>query len=408
MSLETKPNQVPQLHLGDQLVSTGTHEADDLLVPQSSNRHVTLSIIVPSLNEEQGIQQVLRQAKNAIVELNIPSEIIVADSSTDQTPTLAREMGAFVVKPPEMGYGSAYRYGFRHARGDYVAIGDADCTYNFEEIPRLFRLVQNGEADMAIGSRLNGNIENGAMPLLHRYIGNPLLTRFLNAFYDAGVSDAHSGFRVLSREALNEMNLESSGMEFASEMIMQAGSLGLSIAEVPITYHERRGDATINSFRDGWRHIKFMLLNAPGHLFLIPGAVFMFIGALIMPFAYYNVNFGSISFGIHSMIAGSLLSIVGFQIASLGIFAIITGEPINKPSDPMTNLVIEWMSLEKGATIGALIFGIGSLYAIFLISRWLGSGFSTLPMLMSDIAAFTAIILGVQMVFASFFFGHVE
>ena len=361
----------------------------------------TLSVVVPTLDEEGGIGECIERIENAFYELGVDGEIIVSDSSTDRTPEIAREMGARVVVPDEPGYGYAYRYAFAHARGKYVAIGDADTTYDFEELPKLFELVANGEADMAMGSRLAGEIRPGAMPALHQHVGNPLLTKFLNVFYGAGVSDAHSGFRVIEREALDSLDLSSDGMEFASEMIMAAGAAGLEIREVPITYHEREGEATLDGFQDGWRHVRFMLLNAPGHLFSLPGIGLGTLGAIVMGAAFFGIGVGGFVPGIHSMIAGSLLTIVGYQVAGLGLFAGIAGNPISAPSDPLTEWVLERATLERGATFGASVFALGGGYAAYLLAQWIDSG--SLPLLTGDVLAVTTIVLGLQTIFFSFF-----
>ena len=361
----------------------------------------TLSVVMPTLNEEDGIAECVRRIETAFWELDVDGEIIVSDSSTDRTPEIAREMGAVVVTPDKPGYGYAYRYAFRHARGEYIAIGDADTTYDFEELPKLFELVTEGEADIAMGSRLAGEIKPGAMPPLHQHVGNPLLTKFLNVFYGVGVSDAHSGFRVISREALDSLSLTSDGMEFASEMIMAAGAEELRIAEVPITYYEREGEATLDSFEDGWRHVRFMLLNTPGHLFSLPGIALSTLGTAVMVAAFLGIGVGGFVPGIHSMIAGSLLLIVGYQVAGLGLFAGITGNPITSPNDPLTEWVVERATLERGATLGGSVFTVGGVYALYLTIQWLESG--SLPLLLSDVLAFTAIVLGLQTVFFSLF-----
>jgi len=350
-----------------------------------------------------GIGECIDGIETALEDLEVTGEIIVSDSSDDRTPEIARERGARVVEPDEGGYGAAYQYGFDHVRGEIVAMGDADTTYDFGELPKLFELVASGEADMAMGSRLDGEIKPGAMPALHQYVGNPLLTRFLNAFYDAGVSDAHSGMRVMTADALEEMRLGTSGMEFASEMIMEAGARDLDIAEEPITYHEREGDATLDSFEDGWRHVRFMLVNAPGYLFSVPGAVLGAVGVLVMAFALFDVQFGATSFGIHSMIAASMLTITAFQVVSLGVFSTIAGDPIRKPTDPATTWITENLTLESGVTAGVVLFALGAGYATFLVTQWATSGFTQVPLVMNDIVAFTAISLGMQMVFSSFF-----
>jgi len=397
--IENTPKGVP-------VGSTSTPERG-VLVPRDSEVTPTISVVMPTLDEEGGIGECIERIKHALSELGVRGEIIVSDSSADRTPEIAAEMGAFVVHPDEPGYGYAYQHAFQHVRGEYVVIGDADTTYDFEELPKLFRLVSEEGADMAMGSRLEGEIKPGAMPALHQYVGNPSLTWFLNLFYDAGVSDAHSGFRVIRTDALRELELETDGMEFASEMIMEAGARDLEIAEAPITYHEREGEATLDSFQDGWRHVKFMLLNAPGYLFSVPGAVMSMVGLLIMGVAFSGVEVGGLSIGIHSMIAGSLLTLVGVQVASLGVFATVASDPIRRPDDPVTEWLIDRVRLEHGATAGLLVFGAGAAYTTFLFGGWVSSGFNQLPLVMADIAAFTLIVLGLQLVFGSFFLSSI-
>jgi hypothetical protein len=385
-------------------VETETPEsADSYLLGADSDVTPTLSIVMPTLNEEEGIGECIAQAKSALAELGVYGEILVSDSSDDRTPDIARERGAIVVEPDKPGYGYAYRYAFERARGEYIAIGDADTTYDFEELPKLYEKVVLGDADMAMGSRLAGDIQPGAMPKLHQYVGNPLLTKFLNLFYDAGVSDAHSGMRVVTREALDQMELRTLGMEFASEMIMEAGARDLTIAEVPITYHERKGEATLNSFRDGWRHVRFMLVNAPSYLFTVPGLLMSALGVAVMALAYFQVGVGQTSFGIHSLVAGSLFAIVGHQVASLGVFSTIVNEPIQEPQTGLATWITENFQLEHGATLGASLSGAGVLYAALAVSRWIQSGYTSLPALREDVVAFTAIVLGIQIVFWSFF-----
>lgn len=378
------------------------HEADSLLLGQDSDQQPELSIVMPTLNEEEGVGECIERAKNAIAELGMPAEIILSDSSTDRTPEIGREKGAIIVEPDGKGYGYAYRYAFERARGDYIVMGDADTTYDFEQIPRLLAHLREENADMVMGSRLEGEIKPGAMPALHQYIGNPLLTRFLNAFYGAGVSDSHSGFRIFTREAYETMGLETDGMEFASEMIMKAGAKDLKIVETPIIYHEREGEEKLESFTDGWRHVRFMLVNAPGYLFSVPGALLGVLGLLVMGTAYSGTTVGGVTLGIHSMIAGSLLTLVGYQVASLGIFATVAGDPIQKPSNPITSRITGSLSLERGATYGLVVFGVGGIYASALVYQWIASGFSSVTFTMGSIVAFTAIVLGLQTIFSSF------
>jgi hypothetical protein len=378
-------------------------DAAPLLLPHDSEATPALSVVMPTLNEEQGIAECIEKVKRAVETLGVSTEVIISDSSTDRTPEIAQELGAIVVEPDEQGYGYAYRYAFEHARGEYIAIGDADTTYDFLDLPRLLNPVAYGSADMAMGDRLNGEIMPGAMPRLHQYVGNPLLTKFLNVFYSAGINDSHSGFRVIPRDTLDRLELTSDGMEFASEMVMKAGAEGLQIEEVPITYHEREGEATLDSFSDGWRHVKFMLTNAPRWLFSTPGLVLSAVGAMVMVFSFFDLRPAGVMFGIHSMIAGSLLAIVGYQTLHLGVFATIAGTSISEPKDRITTLILKHVTLERGAVFGLSMLGVGGFYAAYLLAQWASSGFTDLPLLKSDTVAFTAIVLGVQTVFYSFF-----
>lgn len=380
---------------------------DQLLLDAESDATPVLSVVVPTKNEEAGIAECIDGIKTALETTQLSGEIIVSDSSSDRTPAIARECGAIVVHPDEPGYGAAYRYAFEYVRGDYIVMGDADTTYDFEAIPRLLELVREEDADLAMGSRLEGEIMDGAMPPLHQYVGNPVLTRFLNLFYDADVSDAHSGFRVVTRDALDEMCLETTGMEFASEMIMEAGARDLDIAETPITYHEREGEETLDSFRDGWRHVRFMLLNAPGYLFSAPGAVLGAVGLALMSLAFFNVSLGTASFGIRTMIAGSLLVLTGVQVASFGIFSTLASDPIRRPNNVFTRLISTHLRLEQGVLVGSVIAGIGGVYAALLIGQWITRGYGVLPSLLMDIVAFTALVLGVQILFNACFMSMV-
>lgn len=387
----------------DSRVHADTSSADELLCGRFSEQSPDISVVLPTLNEEEGITECIGRIKTAVEELQLTTEIIVSDSSTDQTPAIARELGAIVVEPDSSGYGYAYRYAFERTRGDYIIMGDADTTYDFEQIPRLLAKLEENDADMILGSRLSGEIKPGAMPPLHQYIGNPLLTTFLNMFYDAGVSDAHSGFRILTREAYETLSLHTTGMEFASEMIMEAGAKDLEIIEVPITYHERKGEETLDSFSDGWRHIRFMLLNAPGYLFSGPGTAITLFGSVIMLIALSGIEIGGIGLGTHSMIAGSLCTLLGYHIFTFGLFTRVNSDPIRTPNDPITAALTNWLTLERGAVLGAVIFASGSIHAGSLVYTWLINGLQALPFTLRSILSFTVIILGAQMIFTAFF-----
>lgn len=378
-------------------------ESDALLLGADSDLSPTVSVVMPTMNEEAGIKECIERVKRAVADSGFLTEVIISDDSDDRTPEIARELGAIVVEPDQPGYGYAYRYAFERCRGDYIVIGDADTTYDFEQFPTLLDPVTAGDADLVMGTRLEGEIKPGAMPALHQYIGNPLLTKFLNVFYDAGVSDAHSGFRAFDAELIDELDLQTTGMEFASEMIMDAGARDLTIEEIPITYHEREGEATLESFQDGWRHVRFMLLNAPGYLFSVPGTLMGVLGLAVLGAAFGDFTIGSVSFGIHTAIAGSLLTLLGFQVGLMGVFATVATDPIQRPTDVVTRGIIDKMNLARMSTLGLGIFTAGAVYATWLVVQWIQTGFTQLPMVLGDVVAFTAIVLGIQILFNAFF-----
>lgn len=223
-----------------------------------------ISVVMPCLNEEKGIRICIEKAKLGIAETGYSGEIIVSDNgSTDNSVQIAYVAGARVVQQPKKGYGNAYLKGLEEASGKYIVIGDSDTTYDFGEIPRFIKHLEEGY-DFVNGSRLRGEIKPGAMPWLHRYIGVPLLSGFLNLLFSTSVSDAHCGLRAFTSRAYEKMDLKSTGMEFASEMIISAGRNHLKIKEVPITYYPREGASKLNTFRDGWRHLVYITTNRLG------------------------------------------------------------------------------------------------------------------------------------------------
>ena len=351
---------------------------------------VDVSVVIPTLNEAETIGVCIRKIQEVFNHYGIDGEIIVADNSDDETPQIARSLGARVVTPDGMGYGYAYIYGFRYARGKYIVLGDGDDTYDFLEMPRLLEPLMKDEADLVIGSRFKGKIEKGAMPWLHKWIGNPILTWFLNLFFKAGVSDAHCGFRAIKREALEKMRLRSRGMEFASEMIIEAVRLGLRIREVPVSYRARRGGRSkLSSFSDGWRHLRFMLLHAPKWLFTYPGLVLLVVGVLLATSALFNINIGYMP-GAHSMVAGSLLILIGYQVLFFGLFAkILEGGGLPR-----------FLTLERGATLGVLILIVGSAWTAKLLLGWMSGG--KLPPIKHSITGLVLIVLGLETFFSSF------
>ena len=222
-------------------------------------REIEVSVVMPCLNEQATIGACIEKAHRTLKNLCISGEIVVADNgSTDNSVAIAQSLGAQVVHQPCRGYGAAYQTGIAAAQGKSIVIGDSDDTYDFSELNRFILPLRQGY-DLVMGSRFKGEIRPGAMPWLHRYVGNPFLTGMLNLLFKAGVSDAHCGMRAFTREAYEQMKLKTPGMEFASEMVIKAVQAGLRIAEVPITYYPRKGESKLHSFRDGWRHLRFML-----------------------------------------------------------------------------------------------------------------------------------------------------
>jgi hypothetical protein len=379
-----------------------------VLIDSLSEADPTVSVVMPTMNEEEGIAECIEWVKTAVKRSGYQTEVIISDASTDRTPDIASQKGAIVVEPDKPGYGYAYRYAFERCRGDYIVIGDADTTYDFKQFPELLSEVVEGNADMVMGSRLEGDIKDGAMPALHEYVGNPLLTRFLNLFYDAGVSDAHSGFRAFRADMIEELELETTGMEFASEMIMEAGAQDLNIKEIPITYYEREGEATLESFTDGWRHLRFMLLNAPNYLFSIPGIMFSIIGIGLLASGALGFTVGGVGLGTTVAVGGSMLVLVGYQVASMGVFNSLVGDPIQRPEGPAIQMIIDEVSLEGVATTGIAVFILGSLYLAWAGFQSLSGGTALLYGTASYVIGFTVMVLGIQTVFNAFFMNAID
>jgi hypothetical protein len=270
-------------------------------------------------------------------------------------------------------------------------------TYDLEEAPKLLEPLAKGEADIVLSTRLKGKIMPGAMPWLHRHIGNPLLTFILNKFYGTKVSDAHTGFRAATREALEKLNLTSDGMEFASELLIKAAYAGLRIKEVPITYHPRREgtQSKLRSLRDGWRHLKLLLLLAPKFLYYAPGTAMLLMGAALMLAAALRANLGY-SPGIHSAILGSMLAILGANMAGLGLIADLhLAKIIGRPTSRITRLLAK-ISVEQALALAAALVAAGGAYTLYLFAKWVESGYRYLPLRGENALALALIVLGVQ------------
>ncbi len=372
-----------------------------------AEERVEVSVVMPCLNEKDTIGPCLERAAQALRDARLRGEIIVADNgSTDGSAEIARERGARVVVQPERGYGAAYMAGIGAARGRFVVIGDSDNTYDFHDLPRLVEALRQGN-DLVLGSRFKGTILPGAMPWANRYIGNPLLTGMLNVLFGLKISDAHSGLRAFTREAYGRMQLQTTGMEFASEMVIKASLARLKIGEVPITYHPRLGDSKLQPLGDAWRHIRFMLLFSPAYLFLLPGAVAMALGLLlVLALVRGPLYLGSLYVGIHFMVLGSLLAVVGQQMVSFGISArayAFSEQLISQ--DRWLQAFMRYYSLERGLLLGGLLAGLGLAIFLYVLLEWLAGDvrFGQLIHLHEAIGASTLMMIGVQVIVASFF-----
>ncbi|HZV72973.1 MAG TPA: glycosyltransferase family 2 protein [Conexibacter sp.] len=360
-----------------------------------------VSVVIPCLNEAENIEACVTSAREVLDRNGIPGEVVVADNDSDDgSRELAEAAGARVVHEPRRGYGSAYLAGFGAARGEFIVMGDADLTYDFDEIPRFLAELQDG-ADMVIGDRMK-NIHPGAMPWLHRYIGNPLLSGFLNVLFRTGISDAHCGMRAVRADKLPQLDLRTTGMEFASEMVIRAAKEDLDIRQFPIEYHPRGGESKLSSFRDGWRHLRFLLVHSPNHLFILPGALMALLGVLISALVLAHVDVLGRQWDNHALIAGSLLTVVGTQVVALGLCAHAYGTYFMNERDPWFDRMRRRFRLEHGLLLGGGIALAGLAMVGGIIVEWIERGFGSLGEERLAIVALTLVIVGIQIFFSSF------
>lgn len=362
----------------------------------------TISIVMPSMNEEKTIGICIKNSLAVFDYYEIKGEIIVVDNSTDRTAEIARSMGAIVIDSVK-GYGNAYIAGLSRSKGDYIAIVDADNTYDILELPKFFDLLISGDADFVIGNRLKGNIKKGAMPLLHQYIGNPLLTWVLNYLFKTRISDAHCGMRAFTRDALNKMNMKTHGMEMASEMVIEAVDKGLRIKEVPITYYVRDAPSKLRSFQDGWRHLRFMILYRPMPFLFVPGAFVFILGIFLT--ATIILNGDVVEKRLHSFILGSMLLIIGSQILTTGIYMKAHGfvHGMYEREEGWFKKLLNYHSLEKELVAGGLVVAAGLFMGASVVSTWIRSGYGSMSEIEFAIMAMVFGAIGLQMIFMSIF-----
>lgn len=369
-----------------------------------------VSVVMPCLNESQTLRSCIEKAQSALREQGIAGEVVVADNgSTDGSQQIAEKAGARVVHVVAKGYGAALRGGIEAARGRFVIMGDADDSYDFGHAPRFVAKLREGY-DLVMGNRFKGGIQPRAMPALHRYLGNPVLSRLGRIFFKAPCADFHCGLRAFTKAAYHRMDLRTTGMEFASEMVVKSSLLGLRIAEVPTTLvPDGRGRPPhLRTWRDGWRHLRFLLLYSPRWLFLYPGTLLMAIGILAGAWLLPGPRrIGSVVFDFHSLLYASLGIFLGFQCIAFAfftkIFAISEGL---LPADPRLDKIFRYVTLEVGLAVGTALVLLGLGASVYAVHSWEIRHFGGLnpqETMRVVVPATLALGLGTQIVFSSFF-----
>lgn len=365
-----------------------------------------VSVVIPCLNEEASIAQVIAAARAGIAAAGGDGEVIVVDNgSTDRSVEIARSGGARVLSESHRGYGAALRRGFAGARHEIVVMGDGDLTYDFTKLDELVRPILAGEAQFVIGNRM-GNILPGAMPALHRYIGNPILSGLLRLmFRDRRVRDVHCGLRAIRRDTYRELRCVTTGMEFASEMVVRAIQNGVAIAQRDIVYHPRIGDSKLESFRDGWRHLRFLILHSPTVLLLLPGASCAALGlVLALPMAFGPVIVGGRNIDIHFMIMAGLLHIVGILIVTTGLLAKSYAHLSGLRHDAFIARLYRWFTFERTMLGAAAVALAGSALAGAVVVEWVLSGFGELNRARLLFFSLLLLVDGVQLGLSSYLF----
>jgi len=369
-----------------------------------------VSVVMPCLNEAETLGRCIAAARTALEAAGIPGEVIVADNgSTDGSPEIASRAGARVVRVAERGYGAALIGGIAAARGRHVVMGDADDSYDFGAVPAFVRKLEEGN-DLIIGSRFRGRIEPGAMPPLHRWLGNPILSLLGRLFFRAPVSDFHCGIRAFRRDAIQRLDLKTTGMEFASEMVVKASLFGLKIAEIPVTLRRdgRSRPPHLRTWRDGWRHLRFLLVYSPRWLYLVPGLFFAVSGALLIVWLFPGPRtlFGA-TMDVHSMLGGAALVLIGTQAISFAafakVFAITEGL---LPMDRRLEKAFRSVTLETGLVVGALLAVAGALLVGQVVRVWSNEHYRALDYSKTMrwmIPGVLLLVLGAQAILSSFF-----
>ena len=370
---------------------------------------VDVSVVIPCLNEAKSIGICVAKAIDAFRSAELRGEVVVADNgSTDGSIEISEKLGAKVVRVEARGYGAALRAGIASARGPFIVMGDADDSYDFSDVPRFVEKWRQGN-DVVMGNRFRGEIKPGAMPWHHKYVGNPALSSLLNLFFNTGIGDSHCGMRGFTRAVYDRMDLRSTGMEFASEFVIKAAQLGAKMSEIPIIlWPDKRGRPPhLRSFRDGWRHLRFMLLYAPNWLFLLPGAAFMLLGLALVFWLLPGPRAltSRITLDLHTMIFGVIFILLGAQILSIGAFAKVFSyaERFDRSGTVSLKRVLKRVTLESGLLLGGVLFLAGLAGCAWITWEWVTSGFGPLSQIRQVLFWAMWLFLGLQIIFASFF-----
>ncbi|MCW2880906.1 MAG: dolichol-p-glucose synthetase [Sphaerisporangium sp.] len=381
-----------------------------MIEAQTRGFDVELTVVMPCLNEAETVETCVRKALACMAEHGIEGEVVIADNgSTDGSQQLARDAGARVVHVDEKGYGNALIGGIRAARGRYVIMGDADDSYDFTALLPFVEELRSG-ADLVMGNRFRGGISPGAMPPLHRYLGNPVLSFIGRLFFPSAIRDFHCGLRGFRRDSILKLGLQTGGMEFASEMVVKATLQGLEVREVPTTLSPdgRTRPPHLRSWRDGWRHLRFLLLYSPRWLFLIPGAALMVLGLVAgAALTFGPVYIGKLAFDVDTLVGASAIVVIGFQAVLFGLFTkVYAAEEGFLPEDRWIKRLVDVVTLEKGLVAGGLL-AIGGLTGVVAsVAHWQVRNFGELipaESLRLVVPSATALIMSFQTIFAALF-----
>lgn len=375
------------------------------------DRNPELSIVMPCLNEAETLAICIKKAQSFFDTNNVNGEVVIADNgSTDGSITIAESLNAKVVHAEQKGYGSALKVGIESANGTYVIMGDADDSYDFSTLMPYLNKLREG-FDLVMGNRFKGGIEKDAMPFLHKYLGNPVLSFIGRLFFKINIGDFHCGLRGFSKSAFQKMNLKTSGMEFASEMVVKSKLNKLSITEVPTKLHKdgRTRAPHLNTWRDGWRHLRFLMLYAPNWLFLFPGILLTVVGLIMSIILVIKpIEFKSLTLDVHTLLYTSAFLLVGFQfIIFYGLTKIFAVENELLPKSNRYNKLFKFINLEKGLMVGLLLLFLGIFLSVKGLASWEATNYGTLDTsttLRIIIPAITTLQLGIQTILFSLFF----